>query len=166
MGPFSTPRFLLPGSTYRPLFSLVFKCCCNCSWDLSTENTVWKPFKPPRSNNFNAFDENQNYLGFAILAIYDYSIRDWRIFGDSNGHSWPFILSNGYRIRPGYIIMAKEHAGMTFQSLLNDFSGGQGQNWPLKFLGVNFRYVARNNELICDFEDFFKDPLKTPYIET
>jgi len=74
----------------------------------------------------NAFDENQNYLGFAILAIYDYcEIGTW----SSNGHYWPITLSNGYRIRPGYIIMARERAGMTFQSLLNDFSAGQAQGY-------------------------------------
>ena len=122
--------------------------------------------KPPKSNNFNAFDENQNYLGFAILAIYDYG--NWY----SNG-AWSYDLPNGYRIRPGYIIMAKEHAGMTFQNLIDDFSGGQDpwrhgstRHFRRKYLGVNFRYVARNNELICDFEDFFKNPLQTPTIET
>ena len=46
------------------------------------------------------------------------------------------------------------------------FSSNNTNYGHLKFLGVNFRYVARNNELICDFEDFFKNPLNTTFIET
>ena len=107
----------------------------------------------------NAFDENHNYLGFTILAINDNGI--WY----SNGHSQPYVLQNGYRIRPGYIIMTKEHDNKTFQSLIDDFSGNWRQS-NIKYLGVNFRYVARNKELICDFEEFFQPSLRTATIET
>ena len=61
--------------------------------------------------------------------------------------------------------MTKENDHTTFQSLINDFSGNRRQNF-IKYLGVNFRYVARNKELICDFKEFFHNPLKTATIET
>ena len=61
--------------------------------------------------------------------------------------------------------MAKENDKTTFQSLINHFSGNRRQNF-IKYLGVNFRYVARNEELICDFREFFQKSLKTASIET